>query len=170
MAPTPFYVGQKLRASTLQDLLDDNLRIAKASSLPRTSATLSADSELALTLKASYTYKLMIGAYFLAAVAGDIQFALSVPAGSTFPFGGLRMVDSSAGLVGDVDPGAYDSATSGSSALTAGGTGLASFALLTATVVVGGTPGAVTLLWALKAASGTTTLYAGSWMTAERFR
>jgi hypothetical protein len=166
-----FYVGQKLRASNLQDIIDDHLSVAKSVDTPRISTTtLTADPHLVLPFAANYTYIVNFVIYHNSATAADIQFALSFPSGATTPFGGLRLV-TSASVTGDVDPGAYSSATSGTSNITAAGSGLANTTLLFATVIMGSTAGNVSLMWAQNASTASnTTLYTGSSMTAERIR
>lgn len=165
-----FYAGQRLRASDLQGIIDDHLRVVKAANTIRNNVgTLADDPELTLPLKANYTYIVRVVAFFLTAATPDIQWALRLPTSATTPFGALRMVTTSAGLVGDVDPGAYSSATSASSNLAAGGTGLASTALLEATVKMSTTDGNLVLMWAqLVANVSDTTLYIGTSMSAER--
>lgn len=166
---TQFYALQKLRASALQALVDDHLLVTKSGDTPRaTNTTLQDDPHLMLTLQAGYNYACEWKLYFNAPAAADIKFAITF-SGTLATFGGLRMVDTSAGLTGNVDPGAYSSATSGSSTITAGGTGGVT-SLILYTTVSPSTGGALTLQWAQLAASGTTTLYQGSSMRADRER
>lgn len=168
---TLFYALQKLRASDLQALHDDHPRVAKTGDTSRVSnATLTADPHLTLDLLANYTYILDFTLFSLSPAAADIQFALTFPAGATTPFGGLRLV-STASVTGDLDPGAYSSATSGTSNIGAAGSAGANTTLLQATIVMSSTVGAVTLLWAQSSSNvGTTTLYQGSSMQGLRIR
>lgn len=163
------YAGQRLRASFLQEIINDRMVITKAGDTPRTTTTtLQADPHLTMTLASGYNYVVDWKLYYNAPAAADIKFAITFT-GTLAAFGGLRMVDTSAGLTGNVDPGAYSSATSGSSTITAGGTGgVASLALYT--TISPSTGGALTLSWAQLASSGTTTLYQGSSMIAQRER
>lgn len=167
-----FYALQKLRASALQALVDDTVKAYKFGNTDRPgTTTLSADPHLVLPLKASYTYSVLYTMYYNAPAAADIKFALDYPTGADpVPFGGLRMVDTSAGLVGDVDPGAYADAVDATDIVTAGGTGGNAFCLLAATVVMSTTAGDLTLTWAQRASSGTTTLLEGSSAIAWRHR
>lgn len=168
---TLFYVGQKLRASNLQDIIDDHLAVAKPIDTPFISDnSLNNDPHLVLALKANYTYIVDITAYSNSATTADIQFALAFPAGASTPFGALRLV-SSASVTGDLDPGGYALATSGTSNVVAAGSGLVNMQILRATVLMGATAGNLTLMWAQSASvASNTTLYAGSSMTAKRIR
>lgn len=169
---TIFYALQKLRASALQAILDDRLLVTKSGDTSRVSnATLQADPHLTLDLQADYTYAIEWTIFSLSPAAADIQFGITFPAGADpTPFGGLRLV-SSASVTGDLDPGAYEDATSGVSNLVAAGSALANLTILKATIAMSTTAGAVTLQWAQGASNaGTTTVYAGSSMEAKRQR
>lgn len=167
-----FYALQKLRASDLQAIVDDRLKVAKSGDTPRSTTTsLVADPHLVLPLQANYTYSILWTLYYNAPAAGDIKFAIDYPAGATTPpYGGLRMVDSSAGLTGNVDPGAYATAADATDSITMGGTGGNAFGILASTIIMGPTAGNLSLLWAQLASSGTTTLLKGSAAVADRHR
>lgn len=167
-----FYALQKLRASALQALVDDTVKAYKFGNTDRPgTTTLTADPHLVLPLKATYVYTVIYTLYYVAPAAADIKFAIDYPTGADpVPFGGLRMVDTSAGLVGDVDPGAYSDAVDATDFITAGGTGLNAFCILSATVDMDTTAGDLTLQWAQRASSGTTTLLQGSSAIAWRHR
>lgn len=167
-----FYALQKLRASALQALVDDRVMAYKSGDTPRsTTTTLQADPHLVLPLKANYTYSVRWTIYYSTPAAADLKMAIDYPAGATSPpFGALRMVDTSAALVGDLDPGAYATAGDGTDTITAGGTGGNAICTLSATIVMGSTADNLLLLWAQKASSGTTTLLAGCDAIAWRHR
>lgn len=167
-----FYALQKLRASDVQAIIDDRLMVAKPSATTRISnATLAADPHLVLTLQASYTYVIRGVMYVSSGTTPDAQFALSFPAGATTPFGGVRMVTTSAGATGDVDVGAYTSATSGTSNLGVGGSGGTQTTLIEATIVMSTTAGDVTVLWAQNTnTASNTVLETGSHLMAYRIR
>jgi hypothetical protein len=178
MALPVFASGSKVRASVLaqlvaelQNLFNDTLKVVKPSNTSRTSTTtLAADPHMVIALEANTTYDFEIRAYWSGAAAGDISFAMAFPASSSVTWGGIRLVVS-ASPTGDADFGIFIAPTSAVSAINAGGVGGDQMSLITGTVVVGATPGNLTLWWAQGTSSGTATiLWARSTMVARRYR
>jgi hypothetical protein len=168
-----FYAGQKLRASDLQGLVDDHIRKAKPApgTARQSTTTLTADPDLVLPLQANYTYMIHGVMYSTSPASADIQFAISFPALATATFGASRLATSVAAATGDGDWGAYDSATSGVSAIGVGGTGGVQYTTISSTVVMGSTAGDFTIMWAqLASVASDTTLEGGSWIAGIRER
>jgi len=172
-AATSFVALQKLRASDLQALLDDHLRVAKTANTDRASTTTpAADPHLSLTLKANTTYIVRFVLFMTGATAGDLACRLTFPAGASTPWGGLRLLNSSTATNGSLDAAGVGTAISGTSDIgVATVTSNGSMCTLEACVAMGSTAGAVGLSWCQGSSNATnTTLYAGSFMTATRIR
>lgn len=173
--------GSRLRASVVQAWIDeinningDRTMVIKGSNSTRSTAntgsTLTADPHLTAPVLASTTYKFDIMVYHRSPTAADIKFSLDFPAGSSITWGAVRMV-TSATLTGDFDAGVYIAPTAQVSAISAGGTATDQMTLIQGTIVVGATPGNLTLWWAQDTANASdTTLWARSSLELRRQR
>lgn len=166
-----FYAGQRLRASDLQGLIDDFPKRVKLNDTTRIStATLAADPELTLTLKAGYTYDFTVKVFYGSGSVPDINFAMAFPAGSAITWGGIRIV-SGASPTGDMDAGVYTAPTSAVSSIAAAGTGGDTIIKIEGTIVMPVTDGDITLWWTQNTLTASnTTVYKRSTISAVRYR
>ncbi|GAA4849802.1 hypothetical protein GCM10023403_10760 [Pseudonocardia benzenivorans] len=124
------------------------------------STTLSDDPQLSLPVLASTTYLLSALLIWSTGTGPDAKFGLTVPAGCTWqvaPFGIPTSVTATAGSI--------ETAVFTASGIPLGGVaaGTKTAALVTGTVVVGGTAGTVTISWAQNTSNASNTvLYTGS--------
>ena len=148
------------------DQLNDKIVIAKASSqIVSNSTTLVNDAEITTAVSANATYSFQLGLLWTSNSTADIKLGFTFPTGAICNWGAIRLDSAAGGLTGSADFGAYAPATSGSSTVAAGGTGLAQTSLVIGSLVVGSTAGSLTLQWAQNtAAVVNTTVYAGTWL------
>jgi hypothetical protein len=151
------------------DQLNDKILVAKAAGqIVNNTATLANDAELTAAVSANTTYSFQVSLIFTSNTTPDIKYAFTFPSGATCAWGSVRLV-SGASPTGDADFGAYSSATSGTSAVAAAGTGGVQLALITGALFVGATAGSLTLQWAQNTANASdTTVHAGSWLLLNR--
>jgi hypothetical protein len=149
---------------------DSEKRIALGSDENRTSSTLS-NSALLLALPNNSTWEFEVVDVSDGPEAGDFKADWTVPSGGSVPIWGL-MSTGSAGS-GNTD----HLASSHVGQVTAAGVGswggadgspATSIVRMTGVAVIGSTAGNLTLRWAQQAASGTSTLKAGSYLRARR--
>lgn len=152
------------------DQLNKTIVITKASSqIVSNSTTLVNDAEITSAVSANSTYSFQIVMLWTSNSTADIKWTLTFPTGAVCNWGAVRLDTTTAGLTGSGDFGAYAPATSGSSLITAGGTGLAQISVSYGSLIVGSTAGSLTLQWAQNtAAVVNTTIYAGTWMLLTR--
>lgn len=152
------------------DQLNNKIVVAKASSqIVNNSNTLVNDAEITAAVSANATYSFQVGLMWTSNSTADIKWGFTFPTGAVCNWGAVRLDSAAAGLTGSADFGTYAPATSGSSTVAAGGTGLAQLSIVMGSLVVGSTAGSLTLQWAQNTATGVnTTVYAGTWMLLVR--
>jgi hypothetical protein len=152
------------------DQLNKTIVIAKASSqIVNNSTTLVNDAEITSAVSANVTYSFQLGLMWTSNSTADIKWGFTFPTGAVCNWGATRLVSSVGGLTGDADFGAFAPATSGTSVVSAGGTGLAQLSIVMGSLMVGSTAGSLTLQWAQNTAAVVdTTVYAGTWMLLVR--
>lgn len=131
----------------------------------RTTTTLSDDSELSFYAGANTEWDVTVDVRFTAPTAGGLKFALNLPSGAAGKLDVIGPAYDSTTF--DSQPGIHRSTTV-SGNLRVGGIGADGFARVTAKVRTGSTGGNVTVQWAQHTASGTTTIYADTTMTAVK--
>lgn len=151
------------------DQLNNQILVAKAAAqIVNNSTTFVNDAELTAAVSANTTYAFQVSLIFTSNTTPDIKATFTFPSLATCAWGSVRLV-TTASPTGDADFGSYSSATSGSSAVGAAGTGGVQIALISGTLFVGATAGSLTLQWAQLVANATdTTVHAGSWMLLTR--
>lgn len=166
-----FYALQKLRASDLQDILDDNPRVFKYNDTVRISnAVLAADPELTLHLKGGYSYDFEFRVFYGSGAVPDIQFSVAFPSGAAVTWGAQRIV-TGASPSGDIDAGVYIVPTSAVSTIGAAGTGGDTLITISGSIVMPSTDGDITLWWAQNTSTASnTTVEKRSTVSAKRYR
>jgi hypothetical protein len=161
--PIPVWsVGQVLAAADVNNWMVP-VAVVKMGDTSRTSTTVTADPELAVTIPGagSYAFRMYINYEGGTGGAADMQFVMNSVGSIRFQCLGINA------SAGTIDPSTTRVGGTAITCLTSGAGALK--AVTAAGSLVTGTSGTVTFSWAQNSSSGTATIvHAGSWMTFRR--
>lgn len=170
---TTFSAGQFLTGASLMAAIAEVNKVtvvAKGSNqIVNNSSALVDDNDLLLAVAASTVYTFKAAVAFSSGATPDIKVVFTFPALASCMWGGVRLVTTAAAVTGDGDFGGYSSATSGTDAIAAAGTGGVQIMMINGRLAVSTNAGNLRLQWAQFVANPSdTTVYAGSWLEMVR--